>query len=182
MVKQGTIFGPILCCSSTAKITELGEKTQTVVTPNLSIDSLIYVDDIGMAGKVEDIEEVGRKLKMMEEEKKFTFNNEQGKTNYMIIKTGKEEKQKPNIVVKKGKVMETTKYKYLGNWLNDKGNIELQLEELEKKVNMFATEVRKLGKEELLGALSTEAMIMIYEKTVVPTITYNLECWTHIDE
>ena len=135
-----------------------------------------------MAGKVEDIEEVGRKLKMMEEEKKFTFNNEQGKTNYMIIKTGKEEKQKPNIVVKKGKVMETTKYKYLGNWLNDKGNIELQLEELEKKVNMFATEVRKLGKEELLGALSTEAMIMIYEKTVVPTITYNLECWTHIDE
>ena len=77
IVKQGTIFGPILCCSSTAKINNIGERVMTAITPEMSIGSLIYVDDIGMAGKLNDIEQVGKKLEVMEQEKKFTFNIDQ---------------------------------------------------------------------------------------------------------
>ena len=35
IVKQGTIFGPKLCCSSTSKINEIGAKSMTVLSPNL---------------------------------------------------------------------------------------------------------------------------------------------------
>ena len=38
------------------------------------------------------------------------------------------------------------------------------------------------GREEMLGQLSTEAVITMYQRTVVPTLTYNLECWTKIEE
>ena len=51
----------------------------TAITPEMSVGSLIYVDDIGMAGKLNDIEQVGKKLEVMEQEKRFTFNNNQGK-------------------------------------------------------------------------------------------------------
>ncbi|XP_066936883.1 uncharacterized protein [Clytia hemisphaerica] len=71
VVKQGTIFGPILCCSSTSKIIELGEPTGMIVAPNTELNSLIYVDDIAMAGRRTDVEKVGHKLRLMEDEKKI---------------------------------------------------------------------------------------------------------------
>ena len=60
IVKQGTIFGPILCCSSTGRIDEMGKgNTESVVSPKMNIGTLIYVDDIGAAGSKTRIEEVG---------------------------------------------------------------------------------------------------------------------------
>ena len=49
-IKQGTIFGPALCCGNTSKISEIGENAMTDVSPTLSIDPLTYVDDIAAAG------------------------------------------------------------------------------------------------------------------------------------
>ena len=34
----------------------------------------------------------------------------------------------------------------------------------------------------MLGRYFTEARLTIYEKTVVPTMTFNMECWTKIEE
>jgi len=84
--------------------------------------------------------------------------------------------------LRKGKVKKTGEYNYLGNWLPESGKIERQIEELEKKKNLFATEVMRIAKEDQLGKMSTEARLLIYEKTVVPTLTHNLECWTNIEE
>ena len=148
----------------------------------MSIGSLIYVDDIGMAGKLNDIEQVGKQLEVMEQEKRFTFNNDQGKTHYLIIKTGKEEEQKPKIKVKKGKVTETESYKYLGCWIDNRGTAEKQIEEIGKKAIAITTEIIKIAKEELLGKFSTDAALVMYERTVVPTLTYNMECWTKISK
>ena len=83
-MKQGTILGPILCCSSTAKVNTIGRKTKTVITPEANIEALINVDDIGAAGTVKSIEEVGKNLALMEEVEGFTFSKE--KSNYMIVK------------------------------------------------------------------------------------------------
>ena len=50
------------------------------VALNAEVDSLIYVDDITMAGRMTDVERVCHKLQIMEDEKKFTFNIDKGKT------------------------------------------------------------------------------------------------------
>ena len=37
-----------------------------------------------------------------------------------------------------------------------------------------------MTREEELGELSTDARLMLYERTAVPSITSNLECWEEI--
>ena len=76
IVKQGTIFGPLLCCCNTAMIEEIGTQATTFISPNMEIASLTYVDDILAGGSPEMIEEVGKKLAIMEKEKIYTFNSE----------------------------------------------------------------------------------------------------------
>ena len=133
VIKQGTIFGPMLCCSSTTKINELGEPTGMTVAPNAEVDSLIYVDDITMAGRMTDVERVCHKLQIMEDEKKFTFNIDKGKTSYMIVRTGKDTNQEPIIKLRKGKVEKTNEYNYPGNWFPESGKIERQMKGARKE-------------------------------------------------
>ena len=72
IVKQGTIFGPMLCCGSTSKIND-GYQRETAVSPEMSVGSLVYVDDIGAAGTKETIEETTERLQDMESKTNFTF-------------------------------------------------------------------------------------------------------------
>ena len=180
VVKQGTIFGPLLCCCNTAKVTTIGEDAMTVVSPEVSIGPLTYVDDIAVAGSAPIVEAGGKKLVIMEQEKKYTFNTE--KTNYMVIKTGKKnEKEKDlDMNVKKGKIERTKTYKVLGNWINEEGNLKDQIQEIEKRSWAMTNEAGRIARDELLGVMSTEAALLIYERTIAPTILYNLECWTKI--
>ena len=53
----------------------------------------MYVDDILAAGSKDVSEMVGQNLGRMEIEKKYTFNIGNGKSRYMIIKTGKKQEE-----------------------------------------------------------------------------------------
>ena len=79
LVKQGTIFGPLMCCVNSAKISNMKEKVVTHLIPELYIGALAYVDDIMATGSKETVERVGKNLRSMEKEKKYTFNNANGK-------------------------------------------------------------------------------------------------------
>ena len=137
----------------------------------------MYVNDIGAAGSRTTINELGKNLRQMEKEKGVTFNVE--KTNIMLIGKAKNETEM-DIQLKNGLVREVEEYKFLGNWLNKKGNMDRQIEELEKKAEGIIVEIKRITKEEDLGMLSTDARLLIYERTAVPSLTNNLECWTKI--
>ena len=97
-----------MCYVSSAKINNMKEKVVTHLTPELYICALLYMDDIMAAGSKETLERVGKNLRRMEKEKKYTFNNANGKSHYMIVNTGKEQEEKePNIQVEKGKITQT---------------------------------------------------------------------------
>ena len=104
LVKQGTIFGPQLCCSSTLTVNDIGSKTKTVVSPMLSIESLVYVDDIEAVGSKKTIELAGENLRKMEEMKGFTFGIGNGKTQYIKInnkgRKSKKEEEELQIILK----------------------------------------------------------------------------------
>lgn len=89
IVKQGTVFGPVLCCINSAKINEMKEKAVTHISPNVYTEALAYVDDILAVGSKEHIEKVGKNLLEMEKRKKYAFNNSNGKSHYMVIRIGK---------------------------------------------------------------------------------------------
>ena len=121
-------------------------------------------------------------LRKMEQYKGFTFNAK--KTNYVIVKTGKgrKENEEPGIELKRGTVGKAKEYKYLGNWIDEKGDIGRQITEIEKKVIAMEREIKRICSEGHLGRFSTEGRLTVYERTVVPVITYNLETWTNIKD
>ena len=88
VVKQGTIFASQLCCSSTGKVNSLSCQYSTPLGPEIKIQAMVYVDDIAGAGDKNVISGVAANLNEMEKRKGFTFGT--SKTNYMIIKTGRE--------------------------------------------------------------------------------------------
>ena len=51
----------------------------TVVSLNVYIDSVIFVDDISGGGDIPTVEEAGRNLNLMETRKAFTFNVDEKK-------------------------------------------------------------------------------------------------------
>ena len=60
--------------------------------------------------------------------------------------------------------------------------MERQTEEVEEKVKGMIVELKKLTPDNELGICASEARILIYEKCIVPSITFNLEMWTKIKE
>ena len=96
IVKQGTVYGPQLCCASTDKINGMEYDSTTVVAPAVEMKSMIFVDDFFDGGSTEVVERAGRNLNKMEETKGFTFNVGEAKTQYMIVNTGKEKIKKPD--------------------------------------------------------------------------------------
>ena len=80
--------------------------------------------------------------------------------------------------LKNGLAREVEEYKFLGNWLNKKGNMDRQSNELERKAERIIVEIKSITKEKDLGMLSTDVRLLIYERTAVPSTTNNLECWT----
>ena len=137
-------------------------KASTRLTKDDDIEALVYVDDIGAAGSRTTINELGKNLRQMEREKGVTFNVE--KTNIMLIGKAKNETEM-DIQLKNGLVREVEEYKFLGNWLNKKGNMDRQIEELEKKAEGIIVEIKRITKEEDLGMLSTDARLLIYDRT-----------------
>ena len=61
----------------------------------------------------------------MERKKNFTFNPD--KTRYLMIKgkkRSKKEGEQPEMKIKKGKIERTNEYRYLGNWIDERGSVE----------------------------------------------------------
>ena len=58
--------------------------------------------------------------------------------------------------------------------------MDRQIEEIEKKAEGIIIEIKRMTKEEEMGKLGTEARLLIHERTSVPFITNNLECWRRI--
>ena len=84
---QGTIHGPPLCGVSTKRINDVGEKAVTYYGPYIEIGVLVFVDDIISAGSNDTVERAIRNCRMLEEEKKMTFNTDENKSAYMVIES-----------------------------------------------------------------------------------------------
>ena len=70
----------------------------------------------------------------------------------------------------------------MGNWINSKGNVERQLEEVERITEGMIRELKKITSDRELGRYSADSKLLMYEKTVVPSVTFNLEMWTKLRE
>ena len=54
MIKQGTTYGPIMCCASTARVNKIGEKVICKYS-NIEIVMPAFMDDIAAIGDADTI-------------------------------------------------------------------------------------------------------------------------------
>ena len=177
VVKQGTVFGPKLCCATTGKVNEGNEMT-TVIYPTVKVKALTFVDDIEALGSKEAVEETIKRCIEMEKTKLMEFSTEKSK--WMCIKQGNNAVTEINMEVKQGKIGRTENYKYLGNYINEKGNMDTQLTYMEKIARDVIREGNCLCAKEKLGQAEFIAKRFIYEKVATMAVFHNVEAWTNM--
>ena len=84
VVKQGTIFGPIMCCASTSRVNEIQEAVKYQYG-KVEIGMPVFMDDIAAVGTADNIRKGIQNCRRMEIEKKMIYGLK--KTKYMVIKT-----------------------------------------------------------------------------------------------
>ena len=82
VVKQGTIFGPTMCCAETSIVNSIGEEVK-YRHGKINIGMPVFMDDIATAGKAEYIRKGINNCARIEKEKKISFGLK--KTKYMIV-------------------------------------------------------------------------------------------------
>ena len=182
IVKQGTLSGPILCDINTDKVNRVGLKSTTTIGPNITCESLAYVDDIHQGGShVHNIETAATNCSVMETTRGFTFNNEPNKTAFMIINPKKgNQLEKLRNTIKRGEIGRTQEYEYVGEWYTEKGTHEKSLSVKRNKVNYLVNRVKHYGDPYKVGNLALQVRITIYSSVVIPTLFTNIETWSRI--
>ena len=174
IVKQGTVFGPKLCCGSTGKINE-GLEEKEVIFPNVIIKALAYVDDLIGGGSRRFVSAVMSEGKKLEKEKLWEFSVEKSK--WMCNKQNAEEIE---IEVAQGKIQRTKQYKCLGNMINEKFNMDDQLKLMENKTEGVIREGKKLCCASRVGRSEVEAKLLVYETMAIKAVYHNIETWTNL--
>ena len=142
VVKQGTIFGPIMCCASISRVNTIQESVKYQYG-KVEIGMPVFMDDIAAVSKAKDIRKGIQNCRRMEIEKNMIYGLK--KTKYMVINTGKDPKEVIEERVKEGVVQETDICKYLGMAINKSGNLKGHILELNKKCEVINREISANG-------------------------------------
>ena len=159
IVKQGTIWGPEMCCIEADSINRIGEDCESYIG-EVAVGVLGYVDDLLGAGFADKIRKVIRNMRRLEIEKKFTFGSV--KTKYMVIDTGNDKEEPIVEEIEQGIVQQTDEYEYLGFWVNKKGDCTLHIYKKGKKVMGEVNAIKSLGSKENVGPLYVNTRLFLY--------------------
>ena len=179
IVKQGTVLGPTLCGVETDQINFVGEDQMRPLGDQV-VGILVFVDDVMSAGSAEDARKCVRNLQVMEVMKKFTYGLK--KTKFMVINSGKEEKEIIEESVKEGVVTECEEYEYLGFWINQEGDCKLQIERRGKKIKGEIEAIRSMASYANVGPTYLNVRLQLYECCILPSLLYNLEGWNKLSK
>ncbi len=74
IVRQGTVSGPDICCSSTSAVDRMGRRLVTMYGPHIEIGARVYVDDMTIATDIVTANALVYNCGLLEERKKMTVN------------------------------------------------------------------------------------------------------------
>ena len=174
VVKQGSKFGPTMCCAMTAKVNDVGERADYKYW-QIEIGMSIYVDDISVAGGPEEAKKGIRKCARMEVENKIKYSL--SKTKYMIVRTSKEKEEDISEQMKAGKIQKTKKHKCLGITINEEGNLKWHIEELKQKGEAIIREIEIIGSRNQVGKEEIRVQLKLFEACFMSALIYGIEAW-----
>ena len=174
IVRQGTVYGPQLCGVSMARVNDSGRDIITMYGPNLIIRSTQYVDDVTSAGSPRAINNTIYNCKALEDTKKMTFNNRNGKTEYTIVHPTKNCETITN-EVRNGKILRVKEHKPLGVWIDERGTYMVNIEKNTKRVPHMIASAIAIGSAHNMGELAVGARLKLVNAVIMHSLLYGIE-------
>ena len=115
---------------------------------------------------------------LKETEKLWEFSSE--KSPWMCISNRKKNIEDIEVEVAQGKLVRTIVHKFLGNYMNEKGNLDDQLKYMESKVGGLVSEANKICCQKKLGVYEWDGKKTVYEAQIIPAVFHNIEAWTNL--
>ena len=178
-VKQGTVWAAPKCANFIDKGFREIEMTKTfgISYGNIEIPHLLYQDDILLMSvnettmqKMLDIAE------NFQDRNLLRFNNE--KCQLMCMRYGRKIPEGNSLELNGDKLTTTTKYKYLGDVKNYKGNLEETINGRCQKCLRITDEITCLAKNPTLKQHKIEVGLKIINMILIPKLLYGCETWT----
>lgn len=176
-VKQGTIYGPIMCGKTTSQINNTGENCSYHYGPRIEIKSPVYVDDMMNAGERQAAETFVKKCAVFEKRKKATVNID--KSGCVVVNATGELKEL-EAEVKNGKIACKPEMKYVGTWIGQKGTYEINIEKGKGLIENLIMKVKNMTAENKVGCLSTILKLELNEIVICPALHHNIQVWHSI--
>ena len=175
IVRQGTVYGPQICISSMDKVNLLGTTAVTYYGPDLPIRAVAFVDDVTGAGSVNSSNNVINNCNILEDQKKMTFNNKDGKTEYLVIPFNEESVRTVTAEVKRGRVQRISEHKMLGTWFDETGLYSINIIKRKNHLQFMTNTTRQICSTKNMGVLAGEARLKTAEAAILPAFLYNAE-------
>ena len=177
IVKQGSIFGPIMCCATTTKINNIGETVQYSCRKS-DIGMSVYMDGIAASGGIAEIRKGLRNCAKMEKETKMRYGLK--KTKYMMVKTGTKREEIVQENVKPGEVHKTETYHYCGITMNKEGNLEESIKIIARKCETISREIDAIGVKNQVGKEEIRVKLKLFGTFLMTALTYGMDAWANI--
>ena len=147
---------------------KLGYVTQA----NITLDSILWMDDVCLIHHdLEKLQEILDVTNHVVNKYHIQF----GAAKCKVIKRGKGKKSSLKL---NGEELEVPAYKYLGEILNNKGNLSDHIAEIERKIKgATASIISETGKKEFKG-IKMQAIWQMVDAIIIPIVTYACEGWT----
>ena len=177
IVKQGTVWGPKLCCASTGQICD-NDDVGGASIGSITIHSTLYVDDCNRyTCDTNDMVAAHEKFLIFSLIKRSDLNadkcivlpiNKKSQTCLPTLKIGDHEMK----VVQDAKV--------LGDFINSKGNHNTLITARVKTGNGVITNMIALCNEITVGFYRVEVLLLMYSTVFIPTVIFNCEAWSRL--
>ena len=177
IVRQGSVYGNQICIASMDRINYIGKDITTFYGPNLPIRAVTFVDDVTASGGDALANNVIYNCHVLEEQKKFTFNNKNGKTEYLIIGEFEEDMNAITSCVKRGTIQLAKEHKVLGSWFDSSGNYGINTEKRKEKLNFMIGTTKTEAHPRNVGRWAVDGRLKLAEVVVLQSILYNSEAF-----
>ena len=178
VMRQGGVSATHLYSGHIDDTTVLSKKLNLGVTVNSHGDLIAvihWVDDIfGAETNPRDFQKLLDAINEIRNRYHIEFREEKSKV--MII-GGKKDTPRPIFKIGDITLEYTEKYKYLGEVINSKNNLENQIEELEKKIEGAYQTILKVAKDRVFKNIEMETIWKLLETSIQAIILYGSETW-----
>ena len=174
-IRQGGVLSVIEYAALIDEISkELKEKGLGLKTNGrIIIDSLLWMDDVCLIHH--DLDTLQTMLDITNHVA-LKYHIQFGAAKCKVIRKGKG--RKSNLKLNGEVLEEVTTYKYLGETINNKGNLTDDINEIEKKVRGATSKIlAETGNKEFKG-IKMKAIWQMVDAIIVPIITYACEGWS----